>query len=190
MGFVVGVLDDSKICDNTKVKKGDVLVGLPSNGIHTNGFSLIRNVFKLDKFPSRLSQFEPSLNSTLGDELLKPHISYLKQINQSAKQVKAICHITGGGFYENLPRVLPSNVTAKLYPSSWDIPNIFNLIQNEGNVSDEEMWNVFNMGMGMILIVSPENLTNILSNIPESTKIGELIEKNNHQVIIDGIESN
>ena len=190
VGFVVGVLDDSKICDNTKVKKGDVLVGLPSNGIHTNGFSLIRNVFKLDKFPSRLSQFEPSLNSTLGDELLKPHISYLKQINQSAKQVKAICHITGGGFYENLPRVLPSNVTAKLYPSSWDIPNIFNLIQNEGNVSDEEMWNVFNMGMGMILIVSPENLTNILSNIPESTKIGELIEKNNHQVIIDGIESN
>ena len=190
VGFVVGVLDDSKICDNTKVKKGDVLVGLPSNGIHTNGFSLIRNVFKLDKFPSRLSQFEPSLNSTLGDELLKPHISYLKQINQSAKQVKAICHITGGGYYENLPRVLPSNVTAKLYPSSWDIPNIFNLIQNEGNVSDEEMWNVFNMGMGMILIVSPENLTNILSNIPESTKIGELIEKNNHQVIIDGIESN
>ena len=92
------------------------------------------------------------------------------------------------GFYENLPRVLPSNVTVKLYPKSWDIPAIFSLIQNEGAVSPEEMWHVFNMGIGMVLIVAPENLRNILSDIPRSIKIGEIIPKQNQQIIVDEIE--
>jgi len=188
VGFVVGVIDDSKICNDTQIKEGDFVIGLPSNGVHTNGFSLVRKVFKLDHDPFRLSKFEPSLNSTLGEELLKPHISYLLQTNKSASQVKAMCHITGGGFYENLPRVLPTNITAKLYPKSWDIPPIFSLIQNEGAVSPKEMWHVFNMGIGMVLIVAPENLKNILSDIPDSIKIGELTTKQNQQIIVDGIE--
>ena len=188
VGFVVGIIDNSKICNNTQIKEGDFVVGLPSNGVHTNGFSLIRKIFKLDHDPSRLSEFEPSLNSTLGEELLKPHISYLQQTSKTASQAKAMCHITGGGFYENLPRVLPSNVTVKLYPKSWNIPAIFSLIQNEGAVSPEEMWHVFNMGIGMVLIVAPENLRNILSDIPRSIKIGEIIPKQNQQIIVDEIE--
>lgn len=190
VGFVVGIIDNSKICNDTQIKEGDFLVGLPSNGIHTNGFSLVRKIFKLDLDPSRIFKFEPSLNSTLSEELLKPHVSYLKQTNKSASQVKAMCHITGGGFYENLPRVIPSNITAKLYPKSWHIPDIFSLIQNEGAVAPKEMWHVFNMGIGMVLIVAPENLKNILTDIPGSTKIGELIPQKNQQIIIDGIESN
>ena len=103
VGFVVGVLDNSLICRDEEIQEGDLLIGVPSNGIHTNGFSLIRKVFDLDTNPSRLSKFEPSLNSTLGEELLKPHISYLKETKKSAQQIKAMCHITGVGFYENLP---------------------------------------------------------------------------------------
>ncbi|MQG18905.1 MAG: phosphoribosylformylglycinamidine cyclo-ligase [SAR202 cluster bacterium] len=188
VGFVVGVLDNSLICRDEEIQEGDLLIGVPSNGIHTNGFSLIRKVFDLDTNPSRLSKFEPSLNSTLGEELLKPHISYLKETKKSAQQIKAMCHITGGGFYENLPRVIPSNFTAKLYPESWEIPNIFKLTQNEGNIENKEMWHVFNMGIGMVFIVSPKNLKSILDNIPKSTKIGEITANKNHPVIIDGIE--
>ncbi|MCL2637958.1 MAG: phosphoribosylformylglycinamidine cyclo-ligase [Oscillospiraceae bacterium] len=157
-GFCTGVVDKSKIIDRKKVKSGDVIIGLASSGVHSNGFSLIRKVFGIvERKP--LEEFIPSLGKTLGEELLTPTEIYVKPLLTliSEVEVKGIANISGGGFYENIPRCLPDGTCAKINKSSFEIPPIFKHIQEKGNIPERDMFNTFNMGIGMVCVVSAKD---------------------------------
>lgn len=176
-GTIVGIVDKSKIIDGSKIQKGDILVGFKSNGLHTNGYSLARNVL-LNKY--ELNENIESLNSDLKSELLKVHKSYLKLIQSliSNINVKAFSHITGGGIIGNTKRVIPTGNELKIDWNSWEVPPIFELIQNTGNITDNEMRKVFNMGIGLIAVISKndlDRLNEVTSIIGEEAKIiGEI----------------
>ncbi|HSL88546.1 MAG TPA: phosphoribosylformylglycinamidine cyclo-ligase [Ignavibacteriaceae bacterium] len=155
-GTIVGMVEKQKIIDGRKIKKGDLLLGFPSNGLHTNGYSLARKVL-LSKF--KLDQHLPELNCTLGDELLKIHRSYLSIISELTKhiQVNGFSHITGGGIIGNTMRIIPRDLNLNIHWGNWDIPAIFKLIQGAGNISSEEMRKVFNLGIGLIAVISPKD---------------------------------
>ena len=157
-GFIVGVVDREKALPRG-VREGDVLVGLPSLGLHTNGYSLARKVL-LDAMGLGVHQEVPELGTTVGAALLAPHRSYLAALEPLLERdkVRALVHITGGGFGGNIPRVLPDGLGARVRKGSWDVPALFRLIQKGGQVSDEEMYRTFNMGIGMIVVVSPGDL--------------------------------
>jgi phosphoribosylformylglycinamidine cyclo-ligase len=163
-GTIVGVVDKKQIIDGSKVQKGDVLIGLASNGLHTNGYSLARNVL-LKKF--RVDEFIPELENTLGNELLKVHKSYFKIVYPLVEKgfINGISHITGGGILGNTKRIIPRGLSLKINWTAWEPPAIFKLIREVGNVDDEEMRNVFNLGIGMILVVSRSNLDKVISEI-------------------------
>ena len=146
-GFIVGLVDAGRTPDTARVKEGDVLVGLPSNGLHTNGFSLVRKVF--EDVP--LNSVYPELGRPLGDELLEPHRSYLDDLGRN--RWKGAAHITGGGILGNLPRCLPDGLGARLDRKAWEVPAIFELVRKLGRIADDEMHGTFNMGLGMILVV-------------------------------------
>lgn len=175
-GFSVGVVDKKDIIDGTKVCSGDVLIGLASSGVHSNGFSLVRKIFDLAKndelAKENLSKYYDVLGATLGETLITPTKIYVKTVisilEKYKADVKAISHITGGGFYENIPRMLPEDTYAKIDKNSFEILPIFKLIQEKGNISEENMFNTFNMGIGMIMAVSKENAENILDLIKET----------------------
>ncbi len=152
-GFAVGVVDKEKILDSSKVKAGDVIIGLASSGVHSNGFSLVRKVFNIND--QKVKSFVPELGMSLGDALLTPTKIYVKPVLDliSKVEVKSICHITGGGFYENIPRALPNGITAKIKKDSYPVPPIFTLIRKEGNIPEHDMYNTYNMGIGMMLVV-------------------------------------
>jgi phosphoribosylformylglycinamidine cyclo-ligase len=154
-GFIVGVVDRSKIIDGRGIAPGDVIVGLKSSGLHTNGYSLARRVF-FDIAGLTPDAFLPELDATVGDALLAPHRSYLQAIRPllSAGTVKGMAHITGGGITENLPRVLPEGCSAEIDRSAWTPPAIFGFIQRHGNISSSEMYRTFNMGIGLAVICS------------------------------------
>ncbi len=174
-GTIVGVLERDAILPRQNIKAGDVLIGLKSSGPHTNGYSLIRKVFA----DISLDTFFPELNSTLADALLAPHRSYFPALYSLLSEIKALAHITGGGFVENIPRILPDDLDAKIQLGAWPLPPLWNLIQQKGNISIEEMTRVFNMGIGMVLIVDKNSISKIQGLIPETTfVIGELIEGN------------
>ncbi len=158
-GTIVGVVDKSKIIDGKKIKKGDLLIGFPSNGLHTNGYSLARKVL-LDKYS--VNDFIPEINNTLGNELLKIHKSYLPLIKKlkNSLEVKGLSHITGGGIIGNTSRILPAGLSLDIHWGAWEMPAIFKLIQNTGNISNEEMHKVFNCGIGLIAVISPEDKLN------------------------------
>jgi phosphoribosylformylglycinamidine cyclo-ligase len=160
-GFIVGVVDKEKALPRG-VKEGDVLLGLPSLGLHTNGYSLARKVL-LEALSLRVDQEVPELGTTVGAALLAPHRSYLAALEPLLERdkVRALAHITGGGFAGNIPRVLPDGLGAVVRRGSWDVPPLFRLIQKGGRVSDEEMYRTFNMGIGMIVIVSPGDLHDV-----------------------------
>lgn len=153
-GFAVGVVEKSKIIDGSKIKAGDVVLGLPSTGLHSNGYSLVRKIV-FDKMGFQLDEYDEELNSTLGDELLKPTKIYIKDIYPLIEKydIHGICHITGGGIYENFPRILPEGLGADLDYTNVDAPKIFELLMKWGNVEKEEMYGTFNMGVGLVLIV-------------------------------------
>jgi phosphoribosylformylglycinamidine cyclo-ligase len=155
-GTMVGIVDKTKIIDGKGIKKGDILLGFPSNGIHTNGYSLTRKVL-LDKFD--LNERIEKMNNTLGNELLRVHKSYLKLINILKKniKVKGFSHITGGGIVGNTSRILPEGMSLKINWGMWEIPAIFKLIQQTGKISDDEMRKVFNLGIGLIAVVAPQD---------------------------------
>jgi phosphoribosylformylglycinamidine cyclo-ligase len=188
-GFTVGVVEKSKLIDGTKVKTGDMLIGIQSSGVHSNGFSLVRKIVMKDH-SFDLSQYFDELNGKLGEVLLTPTKIYVKPVLEVLKKidVHAICHITGGGFDENIPRVLQENQSAKIVESSWEKPPIFNFLEKWGNIPHREMYNIFNMGIGMILIVKPEDTEttlNILSNCEENAfQLGEIVDGNNNVEII------
>ncbi len=159
-GFSVGIVDRGEIFDNASVKAGDVLIALPSSGVHSNGFSLIRKIFGIsdDDNGANLGLRYAGLGNTLGEELLKPTRIYVSSVMALKEQVriKAVTHITGGGFYENIPRGLPEGLAARICTGALRTPPIFDIIRSEGNVPKRDMFNTFNMGVGMTLIVAQE----------------------------------
>jgi len=173
-GTIVGVLERDNILPRENLQAGDVLIGLASSGPHTNGYSLIRKIFA----DAPLDTFFYELNCTLADALLAPHKSYLRLLQSviTHPHLKALAHLTGGGFIENIPRVLPDNLDAEIQLNSWKVPPLWNFIQQKGDVATEEMYQVFNMGIGMILVVDKESVSEIQKRIPEQTfVIGKLV---------------
>jgi len=147
---ITGIVEQENIIDGSNIKSGDKVFGLPSSGFHTNGYSLIRAVVKSAGLS--LDAHIEGLNGVLGDILLIPHKSYYKEISPFLKEIKGMCHITGGGFYGNIPRILPKGLTCNIDPASFKIPEVFKFIQEKGDIPDREMFSVFNMGIGMLVI--------------------------------------
>ena len=158
-GFTVGAVDKSKILDNSAMQPGDVLIALPSTGVHSNGFSLVRKVFDLDEHPEALDKHYDELGATLGEALLAPTRIYVKPVLalMQAVTVKGVSHITGGGFYENIPRSLKEGCCARIAKADVRTPALFDLIAKTGNISEHDMFNTFNMGVGMVLTVAAED---------------------------------
>ncbi len=176
VGFVVGRVPRSEVKSVESVEVGDALIALPSSGIHTNGFSLVRKVFGIDDDPSVLRERVPRLGRNLGDALLEPHMSYLDALRPVKHFVKTMAHITGGSFAKNVPRALPDWLMGRIVRSSWEVPAIFDFVQDRGRIEMDEMFSVFNMGVGMILIVAPSHVDDVLSACPGSWVIGDVIE--------------
>ena len=187
-GFAVGIVDRKKIIEGKNIKEGDIVIGLASNGLHSNGFSLVRKVL-LEEKKYKLEEKLTVLKSTLGKELLRPTRIYVKPILHLLGKYKilGIAHITGGGLIENIPRILPEGFSIQIDQKSWPKPPIFSLIQKEGSIAEQEMYRTFNMGIGMVLIVSESGSGKILEELKamncESYIIGQVIKGNKHIVI-------
>jgi phosphoribosylformylglycinamidine cyclo-ligase len=172
VGFVIGVVEKEKIITGQSVAAGDSIIGLASSGLHTNGYSLVRRLFKTSEFNKNF----PELGRPLGEELLEPHRSYYHQLKPLLPLIKGLAHITGGGLIGNVPRVLPPGLAARFNAKSWPVPPIFPLIQQRGNVDRDEMYRVFNMGIGMVVISSPQNARQLTQKLPEARVIGEVVK--------------
>ena len=175
VGFIIGVVEKDKILMGKTIAAGDIIIGLPSSGLHTNGYSLVRKIF--GESPSALNTFYSELGRTLGETLLEPHRCYFHQLEPLLPVIKGMAHITGGGLIDNVPRVLPQGMTAKFDSRAWAVPPIFQLIQQKGNIDRSEMYHVFNMGIGMVIICSPDNVDQFTKALPEAKVIGEVIKQ-------------
>jgi phosphoribosylformylglycinamidine cyclo-ligase len=175
VGFIVGAVEKDSILTGESIQEGDLLLGLPSSGLHTNGYSLARRVFAIDEDPSILKKRFPDLGHTLGEALLEPHRSYYGLLKPVLKHLKGMAHITGGGFYDNIPRVLPRGLGARVKADSWEVPPLFRLIQEQGKVSREEMYRVFNMGIGMVVVCGPREAVTLRRKLPEAKVVGEVV---------------
>ena len=173
VGFIIGVVEKEKLIMGKAIVAGDAIIGLPSSGLHTNGYSLVRRIFGIDE----LGKNFPELSQTLGEELLEPHRCYYHQLKPLLPLVKGIAHITGGGLMDNVPRVLTQGLAARFNSQAWTIPPIFRFIQQRGNVAWGEMYRVFNMGIGMVLICSPEVVDRLGEQLPEAKVIGEVAKQ-------------
>lgn len=179
-GFTVGMVEEEKILDKNSVLAGDVCIGLASSGVHSNGFSLVRKVFGIDN-AAVLDQYREALGAPLGEVLLTPTKLYVRPVLSLLNKVhvKSIAHITGGGFYENMPRAFGENLSACITKGSWPILPIFDLIQKKGGISEHDMFNTFNMGIGMMIIVAKEDVDAALASLKESNVpayvIGEMV---------------
>lgn len=189
-GFTVGIVDEKNILDKSNVKEGDVVIGLASTGVHSNGFSLVRKVFDIDN-ADVLGLYQEELGGkTLGETLLTPTQLYVKPVLSLLEKVKvkSISHITGGGFYENLPRAYGEDLNCHIHKGTWEVLPIFNLLQEKGNISEHDMFNTYNMGIGMAVIVDPSDVDATLACMKEcgitASVIGEM-EKGDHSVVID-----
>ncbi len=179
-GFIVGVVDKSKVIDGKNIAASDVVLGLPSNGLHTNGYSLARKLFfEIGGFGVD-SKIEELGGETLSANLLKPHKSYLPLLDKllDTNRIKGLAHITGGGLLENIPRILPEDVSVEIKRGSWNEPPIFGLMQKLGNVKDAEMFRAFNMGIGMVVICSKGDKEFLKSNLGECFEIGRVVGGN------------
>jgi phosphoribosylformylglycinamidine cyclo-ligase len=186
VGFIVGVVEKKNIINGSSIVPGDAVIGLPSSGLHTNGYSLARKVFGIDANPSCLNKSYPELGKTLGEALLEVHICYYQQLKPVLPLIKGMAHITGGGFVGNIPRILPDEISARIKKDSWDILPIFRLIRKEGDVKEEEMYQVFNMGIGITIICSGQHVARIIDVLPQAKVIGEIIKgRDKERVIID-----
>ena len=165
-GFAVGVVDEKDIITGKDLKAGDVLIGMASTGVHSNGFSLVRKIFKMDK--ETLNTYHEELGTTLGEALLAPtriYVKAMKSIKDAGVRVKACSHITGGGFYENIPRMLPEGKHAVVRKDSYEVPAIFKMMQRVGDIEEEMMYNTYNMGLGMIVAVDPADVEKTMEAI-------------------------
>jgi len=175
-GTIVGIVDKSKIINGKSIQKGDVLIGLPSNGLHTNGYSLARAIL-FDRY--KYDTYIEELGKTVGEELLSIHRSYLATISKvlDSNKIKGLSHITGGGIVGNTSRIIPQELSLKIDWNSWEMPQIFQLIQTTGEVTDEEMRHVFNMGIGMIIVCDKQNADYIMTELKNSKPVvmGEVV---------------
>ena len=183
-GFVVGAVERESLIDGSTISEGDVLVGIPSSGVHTNGFRLVHKVFKTEEDPGVLYRRFDDLNHTLGEELLIPHRCYYPELEPLLPIIKGMAHISGGGLPGNLPRTLPPGLAASIRLGSWDVQPIFSIIQREGHVEGDEMFGVFNMGLGMVLICAPEKVQEITDGVPEARVVGQVVAQKGDQRVI------
>ena len=174
VGFVVGAAEREALLDPSSIKAGDLLIGLPSSGLHTNGYSLVRAIFNLEEDRSPLYNAYDELGCTLGEALLEPHRGYWPLLEPVLPLIKAMAHITGSGTEDNLERVMPPGLTARVDWSSWKTPPIFSVIQAAGDVDLTEMRRVFNMGVGMVLVCAAEHASDIVRTLPEAWVVGEV----------------
>jgi len=183
-GTIVGVVERDQVIDGSRIQVGDAIIGLPSAGLHTNGYSLARRV--LDGLD--WDENHPVLGETIGEALLKIHRSYFSAINQLRRaeiDIRGMAHITGGGFQDNLPRVLPEGLSAVIRRGTWPELPLFKLIQQEGQITDEEMFHVFNMGLGMLVVMQRDHVTRFNVALPDSAYIVGEIVAGNKQVILE-----
>lgn len=180
-GFAVGVVDKKDIIDGSTIKAGDTLIGIASSGVHSNGFSLVRKVFEMTK--ESLDTYYDELGQTLGEALIEPtriYVKALKNVKNAGVRIKGCSHITGGGFFENVPRMLPENVRAIIKKESYPVPALFDLIQKNGNIEEHMMYNTFNMGLGMVIAVNPEDVETTMKAIEEAGDkcyaVGNIVE--------------
>jgi phosphoribosylformylglycinamidine cyclo-ligase len=175
VGFIVGVVEKDQIKLGDNIKVGDIILGLPSSGLHTNGYSLVRKIFGTD--PKVLNTGYLELGRSLGQALLEPHRCYYKTLKPFMQSIKGLAHITGGSFFKNIPRVLPEGVAAQLDSKAWEVPPLFRIIQKAGNVDENEMYHVFNMGIGMTVICSKINVDKLIQSLPGAKIIGQVIQQ-------------
>lgn len=165
-GFAVGVVDEKDIITGKDIKAGDVLIGMASSGVHSNGFSLVRKIFSMDV--ETLNTYFDELGTTLGEALLAPtriYVKALRSVKEAGVRIKGCSHITGGGFYENIPRMLPEGKRAVIEKNSYEVPQIFKMMAREGNVEEQMMYNTYNMGIGMVLAVDPADVDKTMEAI-------------------------
>ena len=180
-GFAVGVVDEPKLITGKTIAKNDVLVGIASSGVHSNGFSLVRSVFKMDV--DSLNTYYESLGNTLGETLITPtkiYVKALKAVKDAGVTIKGCSHITGGGFYENVPRMLHDGVRAVINKNSYDIPPIFGMLRTDGSIEENMMYNTFNMGIGMVLAVDEKDVDTVMNAVKSAGEtpyvIGNIVE--------------
>jgi phosphoribosylformylglycinamidine cyclo-ligase len=197
-GFIVGVVEKGGMLDTGSIAVGDAVLGMPSSGLHTNGYSLVRKVFGLDEGgPAALDVEYPELGRTLGEELLEPHRCYYPALHALLSEgsggggtggmggvIKGMAHITGGGLIDNVGRVLPENATARFEAGSWTVPPIFGLVQERGGVASEEMYRVFNMGVGMVVMCAPVHVDPFIKLVPEARVIGEIVDRRGNDPVV------
>ncbi len=188
-GFAVGVVDKKDLITGQNIKPGDTLIGIASTGVHSNGFSLVRKVFEMTE--ESLDTYYDELGKTLGEALIEPtriYVKGLKAVKNAGVTIKGCSHITGGGFYENIPRMLPDGVSVKINKHSYEVPAIFKLLAQKGDISEQMMYNTYNMGIGMVLAIDPADVDATIAAL-ESTGdkayvIGEVIEGNKEVVLV------
>ncbi|TJX14535.1 phosphoribosylformylglycinamidine cyclo-ligase [Tissierella creatinini] len=187
-GFCVGVVDKSKIINGSTIQEGDLILGLPSSGIHSNGYSLVRKII-FEKENMDVSHYVEELGTTIGEELLKPTRIYTNPVYDLVENfnIKGLSHITGGGFYENIPRMLPEDLAAHINTKVIDTPVIFNLLQKWGNIDLDEMYGTFNMGVGMVMVIGKEDLDSLKNFLAQKNEkvyvLGE-IRKGSREVVL------
>lgn len=187
-GFAVGIADQNKLITGKDVKQKDVIIGIASSGIHSNGYSLVRKVFRMQR--SVLDTYYEALGSSLGEALLTPtkiYVRALQELKHNNIDIKACSHITGGGFYENIPRMLPEGMHGLIRTDSYEIPALFNMLKKDGEITDQAMYNTFNMGIGMAIVVRPEEADQAIRIINETGEkafiLGE-IQKGNRGITL------
>ena len=180
-GFAVGVVDEKDLITGKDIKAGDALIGIKSSGVHSNGFSLVRKIF--DMTEESLNTYYDELGATLGEVLITPtriYVKGLRAVKEAGVRIKGASHITGGGFYENIPRMLPDGITAKVNKASYEVPAIFKLMAEKGNVEEHVMYNTYNMGIGMVLAVDPADVDKTIAALESAgdsaVLLGETIE--------------
>ncbi|MCC7364625.1 MAG: phosphoribosylformylglycinamidine cyclo-ligase [Dehalococcoidia bacterium] len=193
-GFIVGVVERDRIIDGSKVAAGDVILGIPSSGLHTNGFSLARKVLHVgdgepaEETRARLEERPAILGgATLGEALLATHRPYHQLVLPVIDRIHGMAHITGGGYTENVPRILPADLTAVFDTAAWEVPGVFRLIAQRGEIAAEEMYEVFNMGIGLALFVAPDDVEAVMAAIPEAIRIGEAVPATGRRVELRGL---
>ena len=177
-GFSVGVCEKKDLIDGSTIKAGDVLIGVASSGVHSNGFSLVRKVFDMTK--ESLDTYYDELGKTLGEALIEPtriYVHMMKSVKNAGVKVKGCSHITGGGFYENVPRMLPEGKRAVIEKNSYEVPAIFKLMQKKGDIDDQMMYNTYNMGLGMVLCVDPADVDKTMEAVKASGETPYVVGK-------------
>ncbi len=188
-GFAVGIVDETKLITGSDIKPGDTLVGIASSGVHSNGFSLVRKVFSMTS--TNLSRYVDSLGNSLGEALLAPtkiYVRTLKEVKNAGITIKGCSHITGGGFYENIPRMLPEGIAARIKKDSYEIPPIFEMIKKDGNIAEEMMYNTYNMGIGMVLAVDSADASKVIEAAEKAGEkayvIGEAVSSDKKEAVL------